>query len=131
MDLDKIHMFFYWAKLKPPYGTLTVHFDVYLSKVGNMLRDVLMTLDARHRPFHVGVSHDHPITLDDIENKFSTYMAVELGKRYFGSFVAFNSDGTYPRSRGFGGNFGRQELRSWKKCRVSKVSNSFSQLHGN
>jgi hypothetical protein len=121
IELEHIYLFFYWAKVKPVYSVATVHFDLHLKEVGGALRNVLYTLDARHRPYHVGISEKRPISIDYIEAESSTWLSQKLGEDFFGSFIAFCADGTYPHSRKFGGHFGRQELRSYKKVDICKL----------
>ena len=52
--------------------------------------------------------------INDIEEKYSTWMAMQVGAQIFGYFIAFTADGFYPRSQKFGGHKGRSQLRSYK-----------------
>lgn len=121
VDIFNVRIFFYWAKMDCGYDAISTHFGVNISKIGNMLDNFIMRMYTRHRPYHLGVSQKHPITLEKIENEYSTYMSLRVGKDHFGKFIPFSSDGSYNHCQAFGGHFGRQELWSFKKSHITKV----------
>ena len=85
-----------------------------------MIRDFFMLMYTRHRPYHLGISANHPITVEKIQKEYSTYMSTRVGEEHFEKIILFSADGSYNKCQSFGGHFGNQELYSYKGYTLSK-----------